>query len=358
MLLKQFGLYIEKRTNVSRFIEILSAVGAILLSLLLSSILILAAKADILEVYKALYNGAFGSVRSFLETLVQATPIIFTGLAVLIAFQAKIWNIGGEGQFFAGAMAAAWLCMSFPNIPKPIFIPILILTSSLGGAFWSFIPGFLKAKFNTNEIIVTVMMNYIILLVLSYLLTSTWTDPGDYYLQTPRFGKNSYLPTFFDSRIHLGLFIAFGLVILIYIFLWRSPLGYEIRAIGINRLVAKYRGIKIQQVTILVMIISGAIAGLAGGTEVTGLHHRLRLEISTGYGFIGILVAMLGRLNPFGVLLAGFLFGALINGSTSMQIITGVPVALVYSFQGIVLIFLLMADIFSKYRLRRIIQNG
>lgn len=350
--MRRLGFTIEKRFSTSRWTDISAVLSAVILALILTAALIALSGANPLNSLQALYRGAFGSRDAILETLVQATPLIFTGLAIVIAFRGRVWNIGAEGQFFAGAMAAAWLCMSFPSLPGVALLTLSVLAAAAGGALWGLIPGFLKAKFGASEIIVTVMMNYIILLVLSYLLSGPWREPTVYYLQTPRFPAASYFSTFFNSRVHLGLVIALLLSVVVYFFLWRTPLGYEIRAMGDNPVAARYKGIATGKTIILAMCISGAIAGLGGASEVLGVHHRLRLDISIGYGFLGILIALLGRLNPFGVVLAAVLFGALVNGSTAMQVFTGVPSALVQITQAIVLIFLLVTEVAARYRVR------
>jgi general nucleoside transport system permease protein len=346
---------IEKR-ETSVWGQAASIISAVLASLLLSSILIVASGANAVGAFTSLYRGAFGSWNAFLETLVQATPIMFTGLAMVIAFRGKVWNIGGEGQFFAGALATAWISMNFYTLPGPLLIALILLTSALAGAFWAFFPGIMKAKFNISEIVVTVMMNYIMMGLVSYLLSGPWQAPGDFFLQTPRFSLTTFLPTFLNSRLHMGFLIAVALVFVLYLVLWKTPLGYDIRAVGENLVASKYKGINNTAILLIVMLISGAIAGLAGGTELAGLHHRLRLDISTGYGYTGILIALLGRLNPIGVIPASIFFGALVNGSTSMQINHNVPVPLVYTIQGIVLIFLLLFDALFHYRIRRIIK--
>ncbi|GIK42590.1 MAG: ABC transporter permease [Chloroflexota bacterium] len=351
---RTFGLKLVKREYTNVWGEILAIVLALLGALIVSALLIWTSGADMGEALKALFKGAFGNGNSFLETLVQATPLIFTGLAIVVAFRAKVWNIGAEGQFFAGAMAAAWVSMNLIDLPRPVLLTVIVFASLVAGAVWGFIPGLLKARLGTNEIITTVMMNYIITFILSYLLDGIWSAPGDYFMQTPSFAVTTHMPTFFNSRLHLGFVLAILLAGIVYILLWKMPLGYEIRAIGVNSLAAKYRGINIAKTIILVMVLSGAIAGLAGGSELTGLHHRLRLDISVGYGFTGIMIALLGRLNPFGVILAAIFFGALVNGSTAMQIFSGVPAALVFSVQGIVLIFLLVAEVLTKYQIRRV----
>jgi ABC-type uncharacterized transport system permease subunit len=349
---KALHVVFEKRLQVSVWAEVLSVIVALLGAFAISAGLIATSGANVGDALAALYTGAFGTFDSVMETLVQATPLIVTGLATVVAFRAKVWNIGAEGQFFAGAIAAAWISMNLTMLPHVQLLIAIILGATTAGALWGGIAGFLKARFGASEIIVTVMMNYIIRFYLSYLLSGRWNAPGDSYLQTPRFGDGSFFPTFFNSRLHLGFWLSLLLAAAVYWFIWRTSLGYEIRAVGVNPTASRYKGVNINLIVILVMAISGAIAGFAGGSELSGVHHRLRLDISTGYGFAGILVAMLGRLNPFGVVLAAVFFGALINGSTAMQIFSGVPVALVYSVQGIVLVCLLAADVLTRYRVR------
>jgi simple sugar transport system permease protein len=350
---KRYTYRFEKR-EVGFWVQNLAILVAVLAALLVSAGLIATSGADVKGALLALFKGAFGSRDAILETLVQATPIMFTGLAMVIAFRGKVWNIGGEGQFFAGALAAAWVCMHFYNLPKPAIIAIIILSAMLAGAIWAFIPGILKARFEISEIVVTVMANYIMTGFAAYLLSGPWQAPNDHFLETPRFKAITFLPTFFQSRIHLGFWVAIVLIALVYILLWKTPLGYEIRAVGENPVAAKYKGIRDRAVILIVMCLSGAIAGLAGGMELTGLNHRLRMDISNGYGYTGILIAMLGRLNPVGVIPAAIFFGALVNGSTSMQVNFDVPVPLVSTIQGVVLIFLLVTDTLFRYRIRKV----
>jgi simple sugar transport system permease protein len=350
---KKYTYRLEKR-EISFGMQFLSILAAVFLALLISAGLIATSGADVGGALLALWKGAFGSQKATLETLVQATPILFTGLAMVIAFRGKVINIGGEGQFFAGALATAWVCLHYDTLPKGILIPLIVLAAMLAGALWAFIPGFLKARFGVSEIVVTVMMNYIMVAFTTYLLGGPWQAPNDHFLETARFKASTFLPTFFHSRIHLGFWIALVIVAVLYIILWKTPLGYEIRAVGENPTAAKYKGIKASTVIITVMLLSGAIAGLGGGMELSGLAHRLRLDISTGYGYTGILIALLGRLNPIGVIPAAIFFGALVNGSTSMQVNFNVPVPLVSTIQGVVLILVLAFDTVFRYRIRRI----
>ncbi|MDD2236019.1 MAG: ABC transporter permease [Kiritimatiellae bacterium] len=348
------SFYLEKRTHVRWYIQGLSILIALLGAFGVGALLIKTTGANVGEAYAALFKGAFGSRNAFLETLVQSTPLILTGLAMVVAFRARVWNIGAEGQFFAGAMAAAWVSMSLHDtLPYPLLLAAVLGSAMVAGACWSLIAAYCKIRFNANIIIVTVMMNYIILFLLSYLLSNTWREPGSYFMQTARFERITYLPRFFSSRLHLGFFNALIAAALVYLIVWKTSLGYSIRAVGVNPVASQFKGIQIKRTILTVMLISGALAGLAGGGEIAGLQHRLRLDISTGYGYTGIIIALLGRLNPVGVALAAIFFGALVNGSTHMQIFTGVPVALVQSLQGIVLIFLLMSDVLTRYRIRR-----
>jgi len=324
-----------------------------------SALLIATAKADVATALSAIYRGAFGDWETFGETLVQATPLIFTGLAMVVAFRVRVWNIGAEGQFFAGAMAAIWFGLHVTGLPRPVLLLFLVLASMAAGAVWAFIPGWLRAKFGASEIIVTVMMNYLIMYLLSYLLSGPWRDPNSFYLQSSRIPDHAHFPALFEySRLHMGFILALLATLFSYVLLWKTPLGYEFRAIGSNPTAARYKGIPIERDIVLVMLVSGALAGLAGGSEILGLHHRLRLDISPGYGYTGIIIALLGRLHPVGVILAAVLFGALVNGSTLMQVHTGVPVALVYSVQGIILIFVLASEALCTYRIRRIAPHA
>jgi len=353
------GWRIERRPSTSRAWE----AGALLLTLLaasvVSSLLIVSAGADIRESLRALMRGAFGSQNALLETLVQATPLIFTGLAVTVAFRGRIWNIGAEGQFFAGTIAAFWAANAFSSLPPIILVPLIIIAGSLAGAFWGGIAGVLKARYGASEVIVTVMLNFIVLRILSFLLSDAWQDPNSYFYQTALMPESSYLPRLLGrGRLHLGFVLSLVTAVVVYVVLWRTVLGYEIRAIGSSPTAASYKGISVPVLTVVVLGVSGAIAGLAGVSELAGLHHRLRLDISTGYGFTGIIIALLGRLHPAGVVVAAIFFGALVNGSLAMQIATGVPVALVQAIQGVTLIFLLTAEVLTHYRIRRVGAHG
>lgn len=354
-MMKILGYRLEKRADVSPLWQFLSVLLALLIAVAVSAVLIAFSGANVGEAFMAMLRGSVGSRSALAETIVQATPLILTGLAVTVAFRGRLWNIGAEGQFFAGAMAAYWMGATLPNMSR---IPLAVLVFSaamLAGAFWGAIPAFLKARFGSNEVIVTVMMNFIIHFILSYLLSGPWQDPGSSFLQTARIPDAvNFSRLISGTRIHLGLGVALVAAVVVWFLLWKTTLGYEIRAFGINALASKYKGIPPMRTILLILAISGAIAGLAGAGELTGLHGRLRLDISTGYGFTGIIVALLGRLHPAGVILAAIVMGALVNGSVAMQITSGVPIAMALVIRGVVLVALLSVEVLGQYRIRRL----
>lgn len=348
------GYRLEKRLDSSPLWQSLSVLIALLIAFLVSAVLIASSGANVGQAFRAMIRGSVGSWSAMAETLVQATPLIITGLAVTVAFRGRLWNIGAEGQFFAGAMAGYWVAATLPFLPRLPMALAVFGGAMLAGAVWGGIPALLKARYGANEVIVTVMMNFVIHFILSYLLSGPWQDPQSPFLQTakiPEAAQFSRLIT--GTRLHLGLGIALIVAVVVWFLLWKTTLGYEIRAFGSNAVAARYKGIGTTRTILLILCISGAIAGLAGVGELTGLHGRLRLDISTGYGFVGIIVALLGRLHPVGVILAAIIMGALVNGSLAMQITSGVPIAMAYVIRGVVLVALLAVEVLAQYRLRR-----
>lgn len=350
----RYAYRIEKRKDIGVFLNLLSIGVALAVSLLIASAIIIAAGEAPKNVFMAILKGSLGSQRAVIDTLIKSVPLVLTGLATIVPFRAKVWNIGQEGQLYAGAMAATFIILSFPPLASAIYIPLLLLASIIGGALWAYIPGLLKARFNVNEIIVTVMLNYVILYLCTFLLNGPWQEPGSYYYNTSKFPDASALPLLFGTRLHAGSLIAVALAGAIYFLLWKMKLGYEIRAMGYNPTASRYKGINTQRLTLIVMLISGAICGLAGGVEVLGIHHKLIYGFSSGFGFTGILIALLGRLHPFGVVLAAVFFGALRNGSVAMQIYSNVSSELVNLIMGLIIIMLLFSEAVVKYRIRRV----
>lgn len=345
---------LEKRKSKNPWMEFLAVAIAILASLGVCALLIAASGTNVTDALTALYYGAFGSTDAILESLVQATPLMFTGLAVLIAFRAKIWNIGVEGQLWMAMVGATFANLHLDFLPQPLLSLVTILMAMTGGALWGLLAAYCRTRFNANIVIITIMLNYVVKYFVSYLLGGVWREPGHHFYQTVRFSEATFLPTFFNSRLHIGFFVAIMVAAGVYVLINKTSFGLEMRAIGENPTSARYKGIRINRSILLIMVLSGLVAGLAGVFELNGLHHRLKLDISHGLGFTGILIAILGRLNPFGVILAAVFFGALINGATAMQIFTGVPAALVSSVQGVVLVFVLAAEALTHYRIVRV----
>lgn len=354
-----YRIVFEKRLKEpARVVPFFISLLAIIVALIISGVLIEIAGGDAIKSYVHIAKASFGSIGVFSDTLVKATPLILVGLACSIAFRARLWNIGAEGQFFLGAFGASAVVLT-PLLPADtspwIFIPVMMIAGILMGALWGFIPGFLKAKYNVNEIISTLMMNYIALAWNNFFIYAVWSESG--FQMSKVFPKTAWLPRLADYAkeitafrgltTHLGLLFGILASILVWFILYRSRWGYEIRLIGDNPQAARYAGLNINRNTILVMMFSGALAGLAGMSEITGVVHRLQGAISPGYGFTGIIVAWLAKLNPFAVILVSILFGALILAGREIQ-----PSGIPKMIQGIILVCLIASDFFLRYQIR------
>lgn len=337
------------------------SLGALIVALFIGGILIAAAGGDPLRSYIHIARASFGNVGVLSDTIVKATPILLTSLACAVAFRMRLWNIGAEGQFIMGAWGASAIVLAPvlpPETSRWIFIPVMMLAGMIAGAFWGFIPGYLKAKFNVNEIISTLMMNYIAIEWVNFWVFAVWTEGG--FQMSPKFPTNAWLPRLLDYAqtfpilrgltTHMGLVFGIVAAILLWIVIYRSRWGYEIRLIGDNPRAAQYAGISITRNTVLLLMLSGAIAGLGGMSEVTGMVHRLQTSpIAAGYGFTGIIVAWLSKLNPLATILVSILFGALILAGREIQP-SGVPKMI----QGIILVCLIASDFLSRYHIRLI----
>ena len=326
----------------------------VLFALVIGGVLIILSGNDPLAAYLSLLNGAFGSVSRFSETLVKTIPLLVMGLAISIAFKNGFWNIGGEGQFLAGATLSTWIGLTFSTLPLPLLMGLCFLAGFLGGALWGLIAGMLKARFNVNEVISTLMLNYVALYLVMYLIRGPMMDQtgtvktGMVFPQSALLPGNLFLPILVEkTRLHGGLFLALLVLVLVWL-LWRTRIGFEIEISGANREAAQYAGIPVKRVTLLVAALSGGLAGLVGWSEVFGVHHRLLDAITGGYGNLGIVVALLGGLHPFGIFLSSFLFSALTVGGNAMERATGISFAVVHVINGLVIIFLLVRVALQK----------
>jgi ABC-type uncharacterized transport system permease subunit len=303
-----------------------------------------------LQAYANLFEGAFGSLRGVLFSIVSATPLILGGMAVGLGFKAGLFNIGAQGQFLMGALGSAAVGAWVAGAPGLIAIPAAILAGAILGAAWGFIPGALKAWTGAHEVVTTIMLNFIAGALIGYLITGPLEAAGFSFSRTGPLG-NSALPTFFGTSIHLGVFIAFALVPVIWWLLWRSTLGFEIRTVGANPDAARYAGMHPALITILTMSLCGMLAGLAGAGQILGISHFMNASYGTSIGFDSISVALLGRAHPLGITLAALLFGAMRAGSGLMQIQAGIPVEIIDVIQATILLFL-AADIVIRRALR------
>jgi simple sugar transport system permease protein len=293
------------------------------------------------------------------ESIVTSVPYIFGGLAVALGFQCALFNIGVEGQIFIGALASVFVGYSVKGLPAFIHLPLALLAGAVAAGLWGAIPGYLKAKTGAHEVINTIMMNYIAFRLSDWLLNGPMKRPG-YVPISPSIQDSAVLPKFFADpiRLHAGIFLALAVAAVVYWFLYKTTWGFEIRSVGVNADAARYAGISVTRSFILVMFLSGALAGLAGANEVLGVNRNLASAFSPGYGFDSIALALLGRSHPVGVVLAAFLFGTLRSGATRMQSLAGIPIDIISILQALVIIFIAAPAIIRWIYRIRIAREG
>lgn len=349
------GYRLEKQAQVGSFSLLVQALVSIALAFVASGLLLAILGFDPIAAFDALRKGAFGSWRNVQGSLVHAAPLAFTGLAAAVAFRARIWSIGQEGQLFAGAMMA-YFFTTFLNLPAVIMVPLVICAAALGGGLMGGLAGTLKARFNVDVIVSTVMLNYIIVYLLSYLLTSRiWMAPGEYYLQTDRIPRTARLPDLWPgAELHLGVVLAVLAVLALHVLINRTTFGFDLRAFGDNAVAARFKGVEPKRMTVTVLMLSGALAGLGGVVQSFGVDFRLSQNFLFGYGSAGLIVAVIAGLRPLSVGLVALLFGALAKGGLFMQVMADVSSAIVSAMQAIILMFFLITSVLFQYRLRRV----
>jgi simple sugar transport system permease protein len=350
-------LRIERVTEQPRWLSILGPVILIVLALLVGAVLLWFAGANPWLVYRTMAELAFGSAYAWSDTTIKATPLILAALGVSIAFRMRLWNIGAEGQIFLGAFMATGVALFWlpPETPKPLMLTAMALAGFAGGAFWGFIPGVLKAKLNVNEIITTLMLNYVAILWNNYFVYGPWSERG--FGLSPQYPRSAWLPRFTDYSdtipafrgltVHFGIFLAVILALVLWVVWKRTRWGFAVTIIGDNPRAARYAGINLARNIMLVMALSGGFAGLAGMAEVAGVVHRLQERFSPGYGFTAIIVAWLARLNPLGIVLVSYLFAGLLVGGDAIQ-----PAGIDQLLQGVILIVVVGGDMLLRYRIR------
>ena len=350
--------------------ELLFPLIACFTAFIVGGVIILIIGDNPIEVYRLLLTSSFGlydalgnfTFDNWGYTLFYATPLIFTGLAVALAFKCGLLNIGAEGQLYIGAFAAAWVGITFAKLPGIMLVPLAMLAALAAGGFWGAVPGYLKARFGAHEVINTIMLNFIAVGLVSYLTQSHFKTQGDPIMQTIPIAEQAHIPRLhsllaplgidFPQRIPLNVSFLLALLacLLVWVFLWRTKWGYEVRAVGLNPAAAEYGGISVRKQIILAMALSGALAGMVGINEVLGYRYRYYHDFSRDYGFTGIAVALLGRNHPAGVLLAALLFGALNRGGLFVDIFTdNVSKDLVQVLQAIIILFVAMEALFRGW---------
>lgn len=339
-----------KRTDITRRKSILYKIIAIILALITSAILILIMDLNPIEVYKALVNGAFGSSYRIKEVIIKAIPLIITSLGISVAFKMQFWNIGGEGQIAMGAFLASYLALNYPEMPKIILLFLMIIAGLIGGGLWALIPAYFRAKWRTNETIVTLMMNYIAIKWITYLQYGPWKDPMALgFPKIANFSDNGILPKVFG--IHIGWVIAIVLTLLIYIFINHSKKGFEIAVLGESENTAAYAGINIKRTILSAVFISGALCGLTGMIQASAVSNTLSVQVTGGVGFTAIITSWLASLQPFLIVLVSILFAALLQGGSFIQTAFGIPEAAALMLQGMILFFVLGSEFFIRYKL-------
>jgi len=316
----------------------------------IGALVLMALGVNVFDVYKVILTDPLQDLYGITEILVRSVPLILIALGIAVAFRSGILNIGAEGQMQIGIISAAAVAIALPDMPKPLLLPLVLLTGAVGGALWGGVAGWLKAKLGVNEILSTVMLNYIAAQVYSFLLRGPMIDPDELTVgsgtpQTVRLAKNAWLDRLIPgTRLHAGIIIALVMAVIVFVLLWRTSAGFRLRASGAEPRAARYAGIKVERSLISAMLISGGLAGLAGAVELTGVHHRAIEAISSGYGFSGIVVALFGALHPLFIVPSAVFFGLLLIGADMPQRSMSVPANMVNVLQGAIILSIVSAQ--------------
>lgn len=330
---------------------------AVIVALVVGAIIIAISGANPMKAYIALFQGGLGSPKAIGRTLEKATPLIFGGLAIALAFKAGMFNIGAQGQLVFGAIITALIGFSIPSLPAVVHIPLALLLGGLTGAMWASIAGALRAYTGAHEVITTIMLNFVAVNITDYLADGPWKDhsPGNIVARTPKVLASAQLPTI--GSIPTGIFLAVVVALVIWWLIGRTTLGFELRTVGQNPSAAQYAGISVRKITILAMLLSGLLAGLGGGVETLGVVKRFQPGFNTGLGFTAITVALLGRNHPLGVIPAALLIGMMQAGASQMQFDSGISSDIIDVVQALMLFFV-AADVLIRRLLRMRASSG
>lgn len=347
----RYSIRFDKREHVSWHVRVLDPILCVALALLFCSIIISLEGHDPLVVYRRMFKNAFGSPFNLWESMLQAIPLMFCSLGVSVAFKISISNIGAEGQASMGAFAATAIALYCKSIPAHLVLPAMVACGFLAGALWAVLTVIPKITLDVNETIVTLMSNYIALLFIDYWCYGPWRDrAGNNYPYSAVFPEYAQFPRFGSSRLNTSLLVALAIVLFLFFFYRYTTEGYKMKVIGDNQKAARYAGIDVKRSIITAMVISGGIAGLAGVAQTGGVSLRLEPNIANGAGYTAIVIAYMSHLNPFAIVIVSILFGGLVQGGLSLQII-GISSKIVTMFQGVILLFVLSGEIFVNHTL-------
>jgi ABC-type uncharacterized transport system permease subunit len=343
---------LSKRLLPSRRVRLAVRVGAIVCAFAVAALFLQLTGRSVPTVFGAMWNGSFGSAYGQAQTFLAAVPLIFTGLAVAIAFRMRLWNIGAEGQFYLGAFGASAAAYAWPDWPGILLLPVMMIGGMIGGALWGFVPGVLRARLDVNEIVPTLLLNYVAILLVDYMVHEVWSDPQAFGFPLGKtFTDGATLPTLGNTAVHAGAIVAVVACVIIFVLLGRTVWGYRVRVIGENARAAHYAGFPIGRNIVVVMMLAGAMAGLGGMVEVSGVVHKIQANISPGFGYTGIIVATLARFSPVIILPTSLLFGALVVAGNELQTV-GLPSEIVLMLQAVILLFALAGELLVQYRIQ------
>lgn len=349
-----FGLKVE-RVQGPAWMRSLIPLFAVVVTFILTSALVLLAGANPFEAFYYFLIAPLSSRVSALEVLVKSTPLLLTGTAVAFAFSGGFWNIGAEGQLYAGAIAAAGVGTLVGGVPPLLAVPLILVAGFVAGTVWVLVPALLKVRLAVDEVVTTLLLNAVILFFISYLLNGPWRDPVSGWPQSPQIADSAVLFKLIPrSRVHFGLIVAIVTLVGVWFVLARTGLGLKMRAVGLGQDAARFAGVNVSRVMLTAALVSGGIAGLAGVSEVAGIHFHLIEGISPGYGYTGIIIATLAGLNPFGVALAALFIGLIDTGAQTVSRALGVPAYLGDVVQATLLLVALAMLVLQNYRIRRV----
>lgn len=339
-----------KRTDISATDAILIKLFAIVLSLILSALFILLLGHNPIGVYYSMFNGAFGTVSRIKDTITIAIPLIVTSVGIMIAFKMKYWNIGAEGQILMGAFTASFFALNFSELPKPLLLTIMFLAGIIGGGLWALIPAFLKVRFDTNETITTLMMNYIAIKWITFLQYGPWRDPKSMgFPKISNFTDNAVLPKLFG--VHIGWIIAIIIVIIVSSLMSFSKRGYEIAVVGESMDTARYAGMDVKKIILSSIFISGGICGIVGMMEASAVNQTLTSQLSAGYGYTAIITAWLSGLKSFIIVPVSILFAGMTKGGSFIQTAHQIPKSAAEILQSMILFFVIGSEFFTQYKI-------